>query len=368
LRCCVLLTSTSLVVANLDQEALDVYEIDVTNKSLNFVQKLLLPKVTGDGSIYLDALLRSHPNPLSHRTTQTPLGPAAAHTQLPFTTDETDGIIVCTFQTGKFTFTLITHRSSLIHPYNMDASPRTTDQGHVFRLVPWSDWGPSNCRLLKAQNSKIWIFYVHGHRFVTLEPRTIEHEKHPRFIHDLEREDTPFVKKALSAIRQRIDRVIRRKETATTSDDGLGLVPEEDSEEEELTPGSTWFYALRVFDFNPRNIRTATASGIPTIKPDALSKERVKKGQLLVEEPSLLRFLSDRMPTALPYLETTVRLKDIGLDGKNKIIGGVMMNGECVIFMTVRRMIVICPCADPHLNDLQTDRLVNVRRAEIRNL
>jgi hypothetical protein len=355
----------------MEQEALDVYEIDVTNKSLNLLQRLLLPKVTRDEGAFQDALLRSHPNPPSLRTTQTPPGPVSVHTELPFATDETDGIIVCTFWSGVSTFSLIIHRSSLVHPYNTDIPPRTTPEGQAFRLVPWSDWGPSNCRSLKAQNSMHWICYVHGHRFATLELRTKKHEEREGTVHDPKEEDNPFVKKALSAIRRRINRTLKRKEKAKTLDQALDLVPpeEEDSEEEDaqgtFIPGITRFYALRIFDFNPRNIRTAKANGIPTIQPDSPSKERVNSGQLLVEEPSLLQ---DVIPTALPYLETTVRLKDIGLDGKKKRVEGVMMNGECVIFMTVRYMIVICPCAHPHLNGLQADGWPDIKGIEIRNV
>jgi hypothetical protein len=356
----VLLTPTSLVVANLDREALDVYEIDIINKSLNLLQRLMLPKVTEDEGerpwVYEDALLRSHPNPPSLRKTQTPPGPVSVHTELPFATDETDGIIVCTFQSGTSSFTLITHRSSLIHPYNTDIPPQTTPEGQVFRFIRWSDWGPSNCRSIKAQNSMHWICYVHGHRFATLEPRTIKHDGRSRTVYDSEEEDDPFVKKALSAVRRQIDRMLKRNEKSTTSDEGLDLVPpeedevsaEEDDAHSVLTPGTTGFYALRVFDFNPRNILTAKANGIPTIKPDSLSKERVNKGQLLVEDPSLLR---DRIPTTLPYLETTVRLRDIGLEGKRRKVEGVMMNGECVIFMMVRHLTVVCSYAYSNLND-----------------
>jgi hypothetical protein len=363
----VLLTPASLVVANLEPEALDVYEIDVTNKSLNLLQRLLLPKITGDEAVYQHALLRSHPSPLSLRTTQTPPGPVSVHTQLPFTTDETDGIIVCTFWSGMSTFNLVTHRSSLLHPYDMDAPLQTTAHGQSFRLIPWSDWGPSNCRSLRLLNPLNWICYVHGHRFATLELRIIKAEERSRPVDDHKQKNGPLVKKALSAIRRRINRTLKRKEKTKTSDEALDLVPpeEEDSEGEDLTPGTTGFYALKVFDFNPRNIRTAKANGIPTIQPDALSKERVNSGQLLVEEPSLLQ---DVIPTALPYLETTVRLKDIGLDRKKKRVEGVMMNGECVIFVTVRYVIVICPCAHPQLIVLQADGWPDIKGIEICNV
>jgi hypothetical protein len=44
-----------------------------------------------------------------------------------------------------------------------------------------------------------------------------------------------------------------------------------------------------------------------------------------------------RIQTQLPYLDTTVKLRKIGLGDRRRKIEGVMMNGECIVIMMADR-------------------------------
>jgi hypothetical protein len=95
----------------------------------------------------------------------------------------------------------------------------------------------------------------------------------------------------------------------------------------------TAYRYLRVFDFNPRAVRRALIEGkLPVGKPNTSGKKRALQGQMIVKDPSILQ---ETIETNLPYLETTVRLRDIGFAGKRRQIEGVMMDAESIMIMMV---------------------------------
>ncbi|KIM28850.1 hypothetical protein M408DRAFT_329282 [Serendipita vermifera MAFF 305830] len=334
----VLVSPTSLVVANLDQDTLDVYDIDRDVNTLTLVQRLLLPSVKGaEGSMtwtYDDALLRSHPMPLPQDCPAASRSTLAPHTELPFTTDEEDGIVACTFYCHSIgnSFTLVVHRSSLRRVYNEDTEPRIiTRAGKVIqeRLIPWSDWGPGNTRWINTEPSQRWICYVHGHRLAVLEQKGGRLDDLLTDISMLSEpsdddDDDPVQQRRSTLIRDHLERIRDGKSSTDFS-----YMPPED-EEIIMDDDSSGYHYLRVFDFNPRAVRRIASIGtIPTADPKATCKTRARKGQMLVTESSAFQ----RYVTSLPYLETTVRLQDLELGGKRNQIEGVMMNAESIMIM-----------------------------------
>lgn len=316
-----MLSPDSLVVANLDQEALDVYKLDMEGKMFHNFHRLQLPRVSGDEDptiwTYDHALLRSHPNPRHPSQSDTYPNNANRQTNLPFITDDEDGIIACTFHsaTAQSSFTLVTHRTALLRIYNPEQPPRDLIRNGIkekVRLVPWSDWGPANVRWMDVECSMRWICYVHGHRLVVLEQRVRSEENEDK--EDLNiTSDEEFTHR-----------------TEEWRDDRAFLMRLFESED------NAAFYALRVFDFNPRAVRKASLDkSTKTMPPQTRQKDRIGKGPLLVTDMTLT---NRKIITRLPYMDTTVKLRKVGLGEKKKRkrIEGVMMNGDCVIVMMVR--------------------------------
>lgn len=334
LRSFVLLSADSIGIANLDQESLDVYIINMEAKSITLLQRLFLPRVMGDEDdtpwTYDSALLRSHPNP-QHPLQPQSSNPISQQAHLPFITDESDGIIACTFHSASAlsSFTLITHRSSLLRIYNKDVPPRETMRNGIRereRLVPWSDWGPDNVRWIDVECSMRWICYVHGHRLAVLEQRPKRNDGISELTSD--EEEKNMRRRLWPLIRRRIARRLVKQ-----SDDEVDLlIPEE---EEYFGVGDPQaFYALRVFDFNPNHVRKAEIDEVTEGMPGIPLMNRVGRGNLLVKEATIAK---GRIQTQLPYLDTTVKLRKIGLGDRRRKIEGVMMNGECIVIMMADR-------------------------------
>jgi hypothetical protein len=328
MRSFALLSADSIGIANLKQESLDVYTINIEAKSVTLSQRLLLPRVMGDEDnrpwTYDNALLRSHPNP--HH----PLQPQSSNiisqqVHLPFITDESDGIIACTFHsaTALSSFTLVTHRSSLLRIYNKDVpSVETIRNG-----IPWSDWGPEHVRWIDVECSMRWICYVHGHRLAVLELRPKINDGRPELTSDEEEKNTR--RRIWPLIKRRLARRLGKQ----PDDDDVDLPPEE--EEYFSVRDSQAFYALRVFDFNPNHIRKAEIDEVTECLPGTSLMKRVGRGSLLVKEPTIAK---GKIQTRLPYLDTTVKLRKIGLGDRGRRIEGVMMNGECIAIMMADRL------------------------------
>ncbi|KAG9054943.1 hypothetical protein FS842_003720 [Serendipita sp. 407] len=317
----VLLSPFAMVVANLDQESLDIYEINVSDKEVILLRRLLLPRVSTDDDLgpfmYEEALLRAYPSPRYPASSQNPYGKDVHPTDYPFTTEESDGIVACVFHTsGPSHYSLFAHRSALLHPYgDPDSNHRS-----VAPLIPWSEWGPDNVRWLDIECSMYWICYVHGHRVAVLEKRQDTSSG------NVSKDEDPLLYRQIQ-LRQEIgQRMIE--------DNSVGAILSELSEEEQSLFAmdlDSRFFSLRVLDFNPRAIRRLkTDANISSISPTTPIRERAGRGQLLVTEPSKM---NDIVETRLPYLETTVRLHDLEFIDPWRRVHGVMINGECLILL-----------------------------------
>lgn len=335
----VLISDSSFVVANLDQDTLDVYDIDQVAQKLVLVQRLLLPSVRGEdgGAVwtYDDALLRSHPPPVPASGYATSSSTLRPHTELPFTTDESDGIVSCTFSCYAVgsSFTLVVHRSALRHAYNEDVEPRSTFRaGRQIRerLIPWSDWGPKNTRWISGSTSSRWICFVHGFRLAVLEPKHGELDGvTPDILSDSDDEEESALQKPLVLMTNHLERL----ELDAPSTDSSYMTSEDRTPS--INDDGPGYHYLRVFDFNPRAVRRAITEGKTPVDPKATCESRARIGQTLVTGSSLFQ----RYVTSLPYLETTVRLRALELEGKREHIEGVMLNAESIMIMMVSRII-----------------------------
>lgn len=274
-------------------------------------------------------------------------------------TDESDGIIACTFHSATIlnSFTLIMHRSALLRLYNEELPPRETTRNGIRereRLVPWSDWGPDNVRWLDVECSMRWICYVHGHRLAVLEHRPRRSDG--RFEASSEEEEKMSREKLWPLIKKRLAQRLGRQ-----SDDDLDLLPEE--EEYFNIDDNQTFYTLRVFDFNPNHVRRAEVDEtIAECLPAAPLLSRVNRGKLLVKEPTVMK---GKIQTRLPYLDTTIKLRKVGLGPRRRRIEGVMMNAECVVIM----MVCYIRLVDSTLiSSLQADRQFRTDGVEVLNV
>ena len=324
---------------------LDIYDIDHTAMAMTLVQSLCLPSVKGEEGgatwTYDDALLRCHPTPLPSTDSAASSSTLRPHTNLPFTTDEEDGIVSCTFYCHSIgtSFTLVVHRSALRHPYNEHIEPRVmlhAGQQVKRKLIAWSEWGNENTRWINAEPSQRWICYVHGHRLAVLERKNRLFDGRTSQ-YDSDDENDPIREKRLTLIQRHLERI---KLGASSTDFSYMSAEEEDLFMSDDAPG---YHYLRVFDFNPRLIRRKAAEGKIRIEdPEATCEARARRGQTLVINPSLFQ----TYVTSLPYLETTVRLRDLRLGTKRENIEGVMMNAESIMIMMVSTFITL-PAAAP---------------------
>jgi hypothetical protein len=281
---------------------------------------------------YDEALLRSHPTPLPEHGSPATLQP---HTELAFTTDTTDGIVSCNFYCRSIgsSFTLVVHRSALRRKYNSVVAAHQRPGSPVEPQepsVPWSEWGPENTRWVNAEPSQRWICYVHGHKLAVLEAKPDQGDGRTSATpYDSDSDDEQTHQRRLALIKAHLAHIRLGGSSLDYShlspaDQALFMSDDEDG----------GYQYLRVFDFNPRGVRRALVEGkLPVGKPDTTCTMRVVQGQMLVKDPSVLQ---ERIFTNLPYLETTVRLRDVGLAGKRRQIEGVMMNAEAIMIMMVR--------------------------------
>jgi hypothetical protein len=281
---------------------------------------------------YDEALLRSHPTPLPERGSSATSSMLQPHTELAFTTDTADGIVSCNFYCRSIgsSFTLVVHRGALRRKYNSVVATQkpgspVEPQGPS---VPWPEWGPENTRWVNAEPSQRWICYVHGHKLAVLEAKPNQGDgRSSATPYDSDEDDEQAHQRRVALIKAHLSHI----RLGGSSSDYSHLSPADQallvSDEE------TGYQYLRVFDFNPRGVRRALVEGkLPVGKPDTACKIRVVQGQMLVKDPSVLQ---EKIFTNLPYLETTVRLRDIGLAGKRRQIEGVMMNAETIMIMMV---------------------------------
>ena len=350
----VLVSPLCLVVANLDGKTLDIYDIDEDTGALVLFQRLELPytgwELNGRLWTYDEALLRSHPTPLPEQGSPATCSTLRPHTELPFTTDESDGIISCTFYCHSVgsSFTLVVHRSALRRKYKTEGEtpkvpgslPQTEEP-----LVPWLEWGPENTRWINTEPSPRWICYVHGHRMCVLESKSEQYDgRSSALLYDSDDDDEGTHARRLELIQKHLAHI---KQGGSSGDyshmsaaDQTLFMSDEQSR----------YHYLRVFDFNPRGIRRALAEGKLAIeRPDATGKKRASQGQILVKGPSVF---CENIETRLPYLETTIRLRDVGLAGKRTNIEGVMMNAESIMIMLVSDPFLSVYeklCLSPHL-------------------
>jgi len=303
---------------------------------LTLFHRLELPDINWDINgrhwTYDEALLRSHPTPLPERGSSATSNMLQPYTELAFTTDTADGVVSCNFYCRSIgsSFTLVVHRSALRRKYNSVVGTRQMP-GSLVDLqepsVPWSEWGPENTRWVNAEPSQRWICYVHGHRLAVLEAKPNQGDgRSSATLYDSDEDDEQTHQRRLALIKAHLAHI----QLGGSSSDYSHMSPADQtlfiSDNED-----TGYQYLRVFDFNPRSVRRALVEGrLPVGKPDIGCKRRAIQGQILVKDPSVLQ---ERISTNLPYLETTVRLRDIGLSGKKRQIEGVMMNAETIMIM-----------------------------------
>jgi hypothetical protein len=226
---------------------------------------------------------------------------------------------------------------------------------------------------LDVECSLRWICYVHGHRLAVLEKKKKKFEFHSKdlfgkggdkdkdeikvdhlenlgvdmdfYFHDGDELETKYNFELFR------EWMIRAKESDTFPPDAMmSLTQDELLQWFDINPDGSFAY-LRVFNFNPLDVKRAiidesgsesTGSAVEATingerkairgSPGMDPEERCGKGQILVLDESIRQ---DRIKTSLPYLETTVRLRDIGFAERRQHIEGVMMNAECIIMMMV---------------------------------
>lgn len=337
----VLLSESVIAIANLDQETIDTYSIDTDPSSLVLLQRFVLPRLTGDEDerpwSYDEALLRAYPNPSPSNIKSAPS--KVPPTKLTFATDDDDGIIACTFESHSRPkgFTFVVHRSALLRVYDEDTPPLVTFRKGVRGLekfVPWSEWGSQYTRWLDVECSLRWICYVHGHRLAVLEKKRKKFDGNGTYYYD---EDDPEAKAKYERFRDFI------QAAKQTSSPVMHLTEDQRLQVFDISPDENYAY-LRVFNFNPTEVKRAIAEGSATIGQAGTDpEERCDKGQVLVLGEG---YCMGRIETSLPYLETTVRLREIGYAGRRGHIEGVMMNGESIIMMMVSDILMK---TDPYL-------------------
>lgn len=324
-----LLAHNALVVANLDQDTLDVYKVELEPAKLKLFQRLILPSITAneDGTLwtYEQALLRAYPPPTWPDSCNGYY--EAPESNYPFKADEDDGIIACSFQSERSNFTLFVRRSALLVPYFGDAAPVgifNKGRREYVHVIPWSQWGPENTRWIPVHCSMRWICYVYGYRVAVLEP-----DPPVRINGSLDPdEDDPILLQQQELIRSHVNRAAN----GASSLDMSYL-----TQDELATIGINFSIrprALRLLDFNPRAVaRAQDDAAFARGDPLSVAKERAGRGQLLVETESNFQ---ERFSTNLPYLETTVKLHKLGRSNAHNV-EGVMINANSLILLTSER-------------------------------